>query len=111
MGQASHAERLPEVIGELYLSAAQDQSGKKATTPRPHGLLQPLSNIAPQISQRRPWPPQHLDAVDPESTPTALPRQTLRRSRQQRVGPRHRTPQQPCGLDMPALQQGCRAIR
>ena len=55
MGQTGHPERLSDVFGELHLGAAQHQSGQEATPPRLHGLLQPLGNIAPQISQQRPW--------------------------------------------------------
>ena len=72
MGQAGHAERRSDVFRELHLGAAQHQSGQETAPPRPHGLLQPLSNIAPQISQRRPWTLQHFDALDTQLTPTAL---------------------------------------
>ena len=64
-----------------------------------------MGNITPQISQRRPWTLQHLDALDPHLTPTALESQTFCRSRQQRVHSRDRTPQHPCCMDTPALQQ------
>ena len=111
MGQAGHAERLSDVIRELHLGAAQHQSGQKPTPSRPHGLLQPMSNIAPQISQRRPWTLQHLDALDPQLTPTALAGQTFCRPRQQRVRSWQRTPQHTHGLDTPALQQRHRAVR
>ena len=103
MGQAGNAERLSNVFGKLHLGAAQHQSGQKATPPRPHGPLQLLSDIAPQISQWRPWTLQHLDALDPQLTPTALAGQTFCRSRQQRVRRWQRTPQHPYGLDSPAL--------
>ena len=104
MGQAGHAERRSDVFRELHLGAAQHQGSQETAPPRPHGLLQPLSNIAPQISQRRPWTLQHFDALDPQLTPTALAGQTFCRSRQQRVGRWQRTPQHPYGLDSPALQ-------
>ena len=107
MGQTGHPERLSDVFGELHLGAAQHQSGQKATPPRPHGLLQSEGNIAPQISQRRPWTLQYVDALDLQLTPTALAGQTFCRSRQQRVRRWQRPPQNPRGLDTPALQQGC----
>jgi len=74
---------------------AQHQSGQETAPPRSHGLLQPLSNIAPQISQRRPWKLEHFDALDPQLTPTALAGQTFCRSQQQRVYRWQRTPQHP----------------
>ena len=82
MGQTGHAKPLPQVFGKLHLGTAQHQSGQNAAPPRPHNLLQPLSKMTSQISQRRPWVLQHLDAFDPLLTPTALARQTLGRSRQ-----------------------------
>ena len=111
MGQAGHPERLSDVCGELHLGAAQHQGGQETTPPRPDNLLQSLGNIAPQVSQWRPWTLQHLDALDPQLTPNALTSQTFCRSRQQRVGRWQRTPQHPYGLDSPALQQRRRAGR
>ena len=61
------------------------QSGQETAPPWPHGLLQPLSNIAPKIFHRRPWTLQQFDALDPQLTPTALTCQTFCRSRQQRM--------------------------
>ena len=81
MGLAGHAECRSDVFRELHLGAAQHQSRQETAPPRPHGLLQPLSNVAPQISQRRPWTLQHFDALDPQLTPTALAGQTFCRSR------------------------------
>ena len=111
MGKAGHPERLSNVFRELHLGAAEHQSGQETTPPRPDGLLQPLGNIAPQISQRRPWTLQHFDALDPQLTPTALAGQTFCRSRQQRVRRWQRTPQNSRGLDSPALKQRRRADR
>ena len=64
---------------------AQYQSGQETAPPWPHGLLQPLSNIAPKTFQRSPWTLQHFDALDTQLTPTALACQTFCRSRQQRM--------------------------
>ena len=77
MGQTSNTERLPEVFRKLYLGATQHQSRQETTPPRSNGLLKPLGDMAAQISQRRPWTLQHLDALDAQLTPTALAGQTL----------------------------------
>jgi hypothetical protein len=111
MGQAGNAERLSNVFGERHLGAAENQCGQETAPPRPYGLLKPLGNITPQISQRRPRTPEYLNAVEPESTPTALAGQTFRRSRQQWVSTRHWTPKNPSCTDVPALEQRRSAVR
>ena len=65
MGKAGDAESLLEVIGELRVGTAQNQSDQKATPPRTHFLLQLLGNIEPQSSQKRPWTLQHVDDLAP----------------------------------------------
>ncbi len=88
-------------------------------------LFQPLGNIAPQISQRRPRTLQNLDALDPQLTPTAL-RETHSadpgNSRCAACSRHLSTPHSRCaacsrhlstplGLYTPTLQQSCRAVR